>query len=60
MRYMILSFRYLNEKSIVGYKDTEAEAIKEIDRLAKEEEKNHKWYHGDSRDFTFMPIGDKR
>jgi hypothetical protein len=60
MRYMILSFRYLDSMSIVDYKDTREEAVKEIDRLAKLEKQNHKWYHGDSKNFTFIPIGDSR
>lgn len=60
MRYAIYSFRYIDSMSLVCYKDTHGEAVKEIDRLAKLEKENHRWYHGDSKDFTFLPVGDPR
>lgn len=60
MKYEIYSYRYISSMSFVCTKNTQEEATKEIDRLAKLEKQNHKWYHGDPVYFTFMPVGDSQ
>jgi hypothetical protein len=46
--------------SYVGTKDTYAEAVSEIDRLAREheEERKKQWLKSDRFTFTFIPVGD--
>lgn len=61
MRYQIRGFRYSDSSWGVCYKKTYEEAVKEIDRLAKLEEKKHEgfWglFQGDLVQYTFIPIG---
>ena len=56
MQYAILEFRYANDMTIIDYKPTHEEAVKEIDRLAKIESNKKRWF-SDPCYYTFMPVG---
>lgn len=56
MKYNIYSYRYISDMTYVTTKYSHADAVTEIERLAKERDAKPKsWFSGDPVHYTFLP-----